>query len=106
MDLTVKDKYENKAMGRTELSCEMSFDKAMPSRKEIRQALCAAAGVAPELLVIVSAKGHFGTNKAVVLAHAYRDKQAMAVEKKHLLVRDGLAEKEKKQAAAKAPPKK
>lgn len=106
MDLAVKDKQENKALGRTELQCELSFEKAMPARKQIREAICTATGVPSELLVVVSAKGQFGTNKAIVLAHAYKDKAAMAVEGKYLLVRDGLAEKVKKQAKAKTPAKK
>jgi ribosomal protein S24E len=106
MELIVKDKHENKALGRQELTCELSFDKATPARKQMREAICAATGIAPELLIIVSAKGAFGTNKAIVLAHAYKDKQSAAVERKHLLVRDGLAEKGKKQAKAKAPAKK
>lgn len=106
MELTVKDKHENKALGRTEMTCELSFEKAMPARKQMREAICAATGVAPELLVLISAKGAFGTNKAIVLAHAYKDKAMAGVERKYLLVRDGLAEKEKKQAKAKAPAKK
>lgn len=104
MDLTVKDKYENKAIGRQDITCELSFDKATPSRKQVREAICAATGVAPELLVIVSMDGAFGTNKATVVAHAYKDKAALSVERRHLLVRDGMAEKEKKQTAAKAAP--
>jgi ribosomal protein S24E len=106
MDLSIKGKKDNPSLGRTELSCELSFDKAMPSRKQIREAVCAAAGVAPELLVIVSAEGGYGTNRASVLAHAYKSKEALAVERRHLLVRDGLAEKEKKAAKAASPPKK
>ena len=106
MEFAVKDKKENKALGRQELSCEVKFEKATPSRKQLREALCAATGVAPELLVIVSARGSFGTNNATVIAHAYKNKEAMAVEGRHLLVRDGLAEKKKKAAKAKAPAKK
>ncbi len=106
MELAVKDKKENRAMGRQELICEVSFDKAMPSRKQFREAICAATGCAPELLVIVSAAGAFGTQKATVRAHAYKDKQAMGVAGRHLLVRDGLAEKAKKEAKKAAPAKK
>lgn len=106
MDLVVKDKSENKSIGRTEMSCEVSFEKAMPSRKVLREAICAATGVSPELLVIVSAKGAFGTNKATVRANAYKDANALKAERKYLLVRDGLAEAEKKAAKAKSPAKK
>lgn len=106
MELTVKDKKENKALARDELFCELTFDKAMPSRKQMREALCAATGAIPELLVIVSAKGAYGTNKAAIIAHAYKDKAKMSAERSYLLVRDGLAEKKKKEPKKKAPAKK
>lgn len=105
MDLKITDRKENASLSRAELECEVSFDKAMPSRKQLREAVCAATGVAPELMVIVSAKGRFGTNTALLLARAYKSKEALAVERKYLLVRDGLAEKQKK-AAKKEPAKK
>jgi ribosomal protein S24E len=95
MQVTVTGKRENKALGRMEIACAIVFEKAMPSRKELREAICAATGAKPDLLVIVSSKGGFGTKSGMVLAHAYENKEALAVEKKHLLVRDGLLEKPK-----------
>ena len=106
MDLAVKNKKENKSLQREELTCEVGFEKAMPSRKQLREAICAATGVPPEFLVIVSAKGSYGTNKAIILANAYKSKEAMGVERKYLLVRDGLMEKQQKQAKKSAPSKK
>ena len=107
MELAITDKKENKSLARTELTAGISFDKAVPSRKEIREALCAATGVAPEQLVIISVNGNFGTQKATVLAHTYSSKEAAAIEGKHLLIRDGLAKKEeKKKKEKKAPAKK
>lgn len=106
MELAIKEKKENKALGRAEVSCEISYGKAMPSRKEVREALCTAIGCDPQLTVVVFIKGGFGTNRAHALAHVYKDKKAMGVERHYLLVRDSLAEKKKKQAAAKAAPAK
>ena len=106
MEIIIKNKKENKALARDELTCEVSFDKAMPSRKQMREALCAATGVAPELLVIVKAKGAYGTNKATVSVHTYKDKAKMSAERFYLLVRDGLAEKKKKEPKKKAAPAK
>jgi len=106
MELTIRNKIENKALSREELACEVRFEKAMPPRKQLREALCAATGAQPELLVIVSANGLYGSNKATVLANIYKNKEAMSAERSYLLVRDGLAEKKKKVAKAKAPPKK
>ena len=106
MELAIKNKVENKMLGRQTLTCEIGFEKAVPSRKEIREAICTASGVDPNLLVIVSVNSQFGTKRATATAHAYANKEAMAVEGKHLLIRDGMAEKKKKVAKAKAPPKK
>ena len=58
------------------------------------------------LLVIAVVDSQFGMQKAIVTAHAYANKEALAVEKKHLLIRDGLAQKEEKKKAAKAAPAK
>ncbi|MEM4634117.1 MAG: hypothetical protein QW275_03105 [Candidatus Anstonellaceae archaeon] len=93
MELLIKEKKENKALQRYEITCEFSFDKAMPSRKQLREAICAATGLPSETLVIVYAQGAFGSKKGKVVAHAYKDKNAMGIERKHLLVRDGLMEK-------------
>jgi ribosomal protein S24E len=98
MQVTVKNKSENKSLKRQEITCEISFEKAMPSRKDLREAICTATGISPDLLVIVSSKGGFGTKSGIVLAHAYESKEGLAVEKKHLLVRDGMMEKPKKAA--------
>ncbi len=106
MELSIKEKKENRLLSRQEISCEVSFDKATPSRKQLREAICAATGVPPELLVIVSAKGKFGQNKAEVIAHAYSNKEGLSAERRYLLVRDSLAEKKKKEAKKSAPAKK
>ena len=104
MQVNIKDKKENKSLGRQEIACEISFEKAKPSRKDLREAIAAATGIAPELMVIVSSKGGFGERSGIVLVHAYANKEALAVEKRYLLVRDGMMEKKKKvdkKAAAK-----
>ena len=98
MQVNVKDKKENKALGRQEITCAISFEKAMPSRKDLREAICTATGISPELLVIVSSKGGFGERHGIVLVHAYANKEALSVEKRYLLVRDGMMEKKKKAA--------
>ncbi|VVB58721.1 30S ribosomal protein S24e [Candidatus Anstonella stagnisolia] len=107
MDIEIKGKKENKIIGRQELSCTVGFEKEIPSRKSVRDALCAALGVAPELLIVKSIKGKYGTKNANIIAHVYKDKAGASIESRYLLVRDGLAQKaEKKKAEKKAPAKK
>jgi len=98
MQVNVKDKKENKSLSRQEITCDISFAKAKPSRKDLREAICTATGISPDLMVIVSSKGGFGQRSGTVLVHAYANKEALAVEKKYLLVRDGMMEKKKKAA--------
>ena len=98
MQVNIKDKKENKSLGRQEITCEISFEKAKPSRKDLREAICTATGISPDLMVIVSSKGGFGQRGGTVLAHAYANKEALGVVKKHLLVRDSMMEKKKKVA--------
>ena len=107
MELRIVEKKENKLLKRAEISFELGFDKAVPARKEVRDALSTSLGANPELIVIVKIKNRYGTRSAKGMAHAYKDKAAMGVEKKHLLVREGLAQKVKKvEAPKKAPAKK
>ena len=98
MQVNIKDKKENKSLSRQEIACDISFEKAKPSRKDLREAISTATGIAPELMVIVSSTGGFGQRSGTVLVHAYANKEALAVEKRHLLVRDGMMEKKKKAA--------
>lgn len=107
MDIEIREKSENKLLARQQIKCGVSFEKQLPSRKEVRDALCTAMGVSADVLVIQSIKGKFGTKSATVLAHIYKDKEAANAASLHLRVRDGLAQKkEKKKAEKKAPAKK
>jgi len=107
MDIEIREKKENKLLGRQQVSCKISFEKQLPSRKEVREALCAALGVAPEVLVVQSVRGGFGVKSAKAIVHVYKDAQAAKAASRHLLVRDGLEQKkEKKKAEKKAPAKK
>ncbi|GEM_PF-1150458 len=95
MELSINNKSDNNSLNRQEIDCTVSFDKQMPSRKKLRQEIASAAGVDEKLLIIVSAQGAYGTNTAKVIAHIYKDKESMlATEKEHLLMRDGLIEKQ------------
>jgi len=105
MDIEIRERKENKPLGRQELLCSLAFEKEVPSRKAVREALCAALGVAPELLVVEWIRGGFGTRGAEARAHIYKEKAGAAAAARHLLVRDGLAQKKKKEEK-KAPAKK
>ncbi|MCX8197308.1 MAG: hypothetical protein N3G80_03270 [Candidatus Micrarchaeota archaeon] len=102
MELSVIQRKENPSLERTELLLQLSFEKAIPSRKEIRDGIIASVGCDPSCLLVVSVKSKFGSRVAKVRAHIYKSKEALAAsERHHLLVRDGLAEKKKKEEAKK-----
>lgn len=107
MDLSVDTRSKNELFGREDVSFTVKFDGAIPSRKQVREALSTAIGMPAPQVVLVRLRGGFGVRTAKGLAHAYLTPESVKNEKRHLLVRDGLAEKaEKKAKAKKAPAKK
>jgi ribosomal protein S24E len=108
MDLSVDNRSKNELMGRDDVAFTVKFESAIPSRKQVREALATAIGVPAGQVVLVRLRGGFGVRTAKGLAHAYNSSEALNKnEKKHLLIRDGLAAKvEKKAEPKKAPPKK
>ncbi len=108
MDLSVDLRSKNELLGRDDVSFTVKFEGAVPPRKQVREALSTAIGANAGQVVLVRLRGGFGVRTVKGLAHAYLSTEAMNKnEKKHLLIRDGLAVKEeKKPEPKKAPPKK
>jgi ribosomal protein S24E len=105
MDVEIKEKFQNKLLGRQEISFGYSFAAAAPSRADVRGALSAALGAKPELLVIERMVNKYGLHSGNGRAFVFDSKEKVRIGK-HLLVRDGLAEKKKKEKKAKAAPAK
>jgi ribosomal protein S24E len=105
MDVEIKEKFHNKLLGRQEISFGYSFAAASPSRADVRSALVAALGTKPELLVIEKMTNKYGTHNGDGRALVFDSKEKVRIGK-HLLVRDGLAQKEAKAKKTKAPAKK
>ncbi len=108
MNVNVLATTENKLLDRKEIDAEISFEGATPKRAEIKQAMGGKIGANPELMVLREVSSTFGRSSVKVLAHLYPTKeQLMNTEPKHIKIREGLMEKEKKVAkAAPAKPKK
>lgn len=102
MNVNILSTSENKLLERRELEAEVTFDGPTPKRAELKQAIGGKAGLNPELMVLSRVSNAFGRHSVKVLVHAYADKERlMAVEARHVKVREGLAQKkEKKKAAA------
>ena len=73
MELKITDEKENPLLGRKEVYAEVSFDKATPSNAEILKSLADKLSAKEELVVVKQIKGGFGSTKATIHAHVYKD---------------------------------
>jgi ribosomal protein S24E len=105
MEINITGTKENKVFGRKEVAFLVKFDSVPPSRAQAREKLVSALSCDPKLLVIGSMMPNYGRHEANGMAHVYNSEKELKVEHRHLLIRDGLAEKRKKEAKA-APAKK
>ncbi len=105
MNVSILSKQENNLLGRTDVTFDVEFESAIPSREQVRSALSAALALPANQIVLVRLDGAFGVHNAAGVAHAYATPAAALRDKKHLLIRDKLATKEAKKAAAPAPKK-
>ncbi len=106
MELSVDMRSKNEILGREDITFTVKFDAAIPSRKQVREALSSATGLPAGQIVLVRLRGGFGIRAAKGLAHAYAKVDDLKNERRYLLIRDGLAQKEEKKAEAKKAPAK
>ncbi len=102
MNIAIQSKKARPLLGCQEVSFELAFDAGVPSRKEVRSALCAALSVPSERLLIVRMAGSSGVHTAQGIARVYETTDLIQKGQKHLRIRDGLEAKEEKKAAPKA----
>ncbi|MFA5077735.1 MAG: 30S ribosomal protein S24e [Candidatus Micrarchaeia archaeon] len=105
MDAKIISNKENGVIGRKEILMEMSFEKSTPNRKELKQFLCSKVGANPDTAVLREVETKFGVKNLKAMLHVYQSKEAaLATEPRHILARDGMAEKKKKRVKKKAAP--
>ncbi|MCI4325334.1 MAG: 30S ribosomal protein S24e [Thermoplasmata archaeon] len=97
MDLKIVEERKNPLLKRTEYRFEMSHPTAAtPKRDEVRQELASQLKVPKERVIIERMHAKFGTPMSVGEAAAYTSKDAaLATEREHILIRNGLKEKPK-----------
>ncbi len=108
MNISIESKTTNALLNRTDVHFKIEFEGGIPSRKQVREALSAALSIPAERIVVVRLDSSFGLHTLTGISHLYPTAEAaLKNEKKHLLIRDGLAVKaEKKKEEKKAPAKK
>jgi small subunit ribosomal protein S24e len=107
MQLEVIQRKENPLLKRTEVRFKAIHKaEATPTRDVLRAFLAKELNATKDIVVIDSQASTFGRYETVGYAKVYKTKEeALAVERKHILVRNKLIEPEVKKEAAPKPEK-
>ena len=87
MKLKITKNHEEHLLSRHKIEADLEFEKGVPTRKEILEAIAKSISVEPDLVVVKNIAVIFGTHKAKVLAYSYKTKEDRnrIVEKKMLV---------------------
>ncbi len=85
MEITILEKTEQPEMKRTALSAQCLFSGAIPSRKDVREALAKKTQTEAALIIVDRIQPQFGATKVKVHATIYADEKSLsAIAHKHL----------------------
>jgi small subunit ribosomal protein S24e len=107
MEIEFTETRENPLLGRTEIKFKVTHQKeATVSRDAIREKIASLAHSTKEKVILDNMKSEFGLGQSKGYAKVYKSVDAAKKhERKHILIRNKLIEKEAKAGAA-APAKK
>ena len=77
MDLKILSKKEEPLLSRTKIEAEVSFDKATPSKSEIKNALAKSLGRDEKLIVVKGLYAGYKVRKAKNVSYAYENEEVM-----------------------------
>src|SRR3989338_1968148 len=77
MDLKILIKKEEPLLSRTIIEAEVSFDKATPSKSEIKSALAKSLGRDEKLIVVKGLYSGYGIRKAKNVSYVYENEEVM-----------------------------
>ncbi|MFP3299567.1 MAG: hypothetical protein RXN92_00595 [Thermoplasmatales archaeon] len=99
MNIEIIGKKENSLLGRVQIKFQITHSmEPTPSREKMRNLIAANLQASPSNVVINYAKPMFGVNKTIGYAKIYNSKeQALKIELKHYLKRNGLLEEKKQE---------
>ncbi|RMF56026.1 hypothetical protein D6745_00520 [Candidatus Woesearchaeota archaeon] len=75
MNLSITSQKEQPLMNRVELTADLSYEGATPSRVDIKKALASQLNTDQELIIITKISTQYGFNKATVSANVYKKKE-------------------------------
>ena len=105
MELEIVAKRENPLLKRTEVRFRVSHPAAVtPGRAALREELAKVLHATRDIVIVDFSRSEFGRAASRGYAKVYKSKEdALKVERKHILVRNGLLAAEKREEKVKAP---
>ncbi|HEY5539053.1 MAG TPA: hypothetical protein VIL58_05895 [Thermoplasmata archaeon] len=105
MELEIMQRRENPLLKRVEVRFRVSHPNASsPRREELRQELAKELHAAKDIVILDFLRSDFGRSTSRGYAKVYKAKEdALRIERKHILVRNGLLAAEVKAEKAPAP---
>lgn len=101
------EKKENVVLHRDEVSAQVIFSDATPSRSDVIKALAAATKSKEELVIVRSLQGNYGGGSATLVAHIYKDRASLEnVEREYMRTRNTVKAEEKPEESAEETPEK
>jgi len=98
MEFKITDKKEEPLLSRTRVEAEVSFDKATPSKSDIKKALVKELGKDEKLIVVKKVFTGYGVRKAKSVSYAYENEKAMSAIELKAKEKEGAANKEAEEA--------
>ena len=91
MKLKITKNHEESLLSRHKIEADLEFEKGVPPRKEVLEAIAKSLSLEPDLIVVKNIDAVFGTHKAKVLAYSYKTKEERnRIEEKKMLVKIGF----------------
>src|SRR3989338_7905137 len=72
MKCTITKQHENVLLGRTEVQCDLTFDKATPSNNEVSHSVATSLKAPLPHIVVKKISVRYGSNNAQALVHVYQ----------------------------------
>ncbi len=101
MKLEIKDKKENKLLGRLEVEGKLVFEGATPSNEAVKDKLAAELNADKDLIVIKHIHSKFSHQEAELLAFVYDNEEKM--DKTEMMTKHLRKGEEEKKAAEEKP---
>jgi ribosomal protein S24E len=105
VEIEILSRKNNEFLHRVELEFKISHpNEASPKRGSVKSAIAKLENAKTELVVIDSMHTEYGHSSLKGFAKVYKNKEdALSLERKHILVRNGLISAEKKEQKEKKP---